>query len=82
VDVWLTSVRNAVADAAGVPRDELTLDEDTSATLLDLARIAAHASGARTNAPLLAYLIGIAVARGGRLDEVAAAVREARSAGP
>jgi hypothetical protein len=79
VDAWLSSVRDAVADATGVPRDELTLDENTTATLLDLARIAAHASGERTNAPLLAYLVGIAVARGGRLDAVTAAVRETRS---
>jgi hypothetical protein len=75
VDAWLTSVRDEVAAAAGLPPHELELDEDTAATLLDLARNAAHVSGERTNAPLLTYLVGIAVGRGGDVDAVAAAVR-------
>ena len=58
VDEWLTCARDAVADAAGVPPAELELDAEAEETLLDLARIAAHASGARTNAPLLCYLVG------------------------
>jgi hypothetical protein len=44
-------------------------------TLLDVARIAAHDSGARTNAPLLCYLIGLAQAGGADLKTLAAAVR-------
>jgi len=55
--------------------EELELDADTEKTLLDLARIAAHTSGARTNAPLLSYLAGLAVARGGDIDELAEAIR-------
>jgi hypothetical protein len=47
-------------------------------TLLDLARIAAHKSGERTNAPLLCYLVGRA--QGSRaLDELADAVRRSTS---
>ena len=62
------------ADALGV--DPLT--EDEQKTLLDLARIAAHVSGARTNAPLLCYLVGRA--QGDRdLDELADAVRRSTS---
>ena len=56
------------ADALGV--DPLT--EDEQKTLLDLARIAAHEGGERTNAPLLCYLLGRA---GGELDTLAEIVR-------
>jgi Domain of unknown function (DUF6457) len=78
VDAWLTSARDEVAAAAGVASDDLVLDEDTAAALLDLARIAAHVSGARTNAPLLTYLVGVAVGRGGDVEAVTAAVRDHR----
>jgi hypothetical protein len=43
-------------------------------TLLDLARVAAHDSGERTNAPLLCYLLGVAVGRGAELGELADAL--------
>ena len=63
---WIT--RQAAALGAG----ELTAAEQT--TLLDLARIAAHESGDRTNAPLLCYLLGRA--QGDKsLDELAEIVR-------
>jgi hypothetical protein len=42
--------------AAALGVDELTPEE--IATLLSLAGDAAHESGARTNAPLLCYLVG------------------------
>jgi uncharacterized protein DUF6457 len=42
--------------AAALGAAELTDDEQE--TILDLARIAAHESGDRTNAPLLCYLLG------------------------
>jgi hypothetical protein len=58
VDAWLTSARDALAAASALPASELELDDATVATLLDLARIAAHESGQRTNAPLLCYLVG------------------------
>jgi hypothetical protein len=45
MDAWLTAVRDAVAAAAGVAPEELELSEEDAATLLDLARIAAHESG-------------------------------------
>ena len=56
------------ADALGVA----PLTEDEQKTLLDLARIAAHDGGERTNAPLLCYLLGRA---GGELDTLAEIVR-------
>jgi hypothetical protein len=63
-----------VAAAAGVSPGELELDGEAVQTLLDVARIAAHESGERTNAPLLCYLLGRAEGMAS-LDELAAAVR-------
>ena len=78
MDAWLTSARDAIADATGIARDQLVLDERAASDLLDLARIAAHTSGDRTNAPLLSYLVGLAVANGGDLDATVSAIRELR----
>ena len=74
MDPWLTEARDALAQAAGVAPRELELDDDAVRTLLDLARVAAHNSGERTNAPLLCYLVGRAQGGAG-LDELADAVR-------
>ena len=79
VDDWLTSARDAVADAAGIDRSSLELSDADAATILDLARIAAHDSGERTNAPLLCYLVGQATAGGASLETVADAVRKSSS---
>lgn len=74
MDAWLRDVADAVAAAAGVPPQELELSDEDAATLLDLARIAAHESGERTNAPLLCYLLGRAQGAAD-LDSLADAVR-------
>jgi hypothetical protein len=63
-----------MAAAAGVPASELELSDEDAAVLLDLARIAAHDSGERTNAPLLCYLVGRAQGNA-PLDDLADAVR-------
>jgi hypothetical protein len=63
-----------VAAAAGIPASELDLSDEDAAVLLDLARIAAHDSGERTNAPLLCYLVGRAQG-GADLATLASAVR-------
>ena len=75
MDEWMTRVRDALAKAAKVPASELELKGDDVVTLLDLAAIAAHESGQRTNAPLLCYLVGKAE-HGADLETLAAAVRE------
>jgi Domain of unknown function (DUF6457) len=76
MDAWLEEARQALADAAGVRPEELELSDANAATLLDLARIAAHESGERTNAPLLCYLVGHAAGRSDRdVDSLADAVR-------
>ena len=78
MDAWLADARDALARAAGVPPERLERGDDDVATLLDLARIAAHESGERTNAPLLCYLVGRA--QGDRdLDELADAMRRSTS---
>jgi Domain of unknown function (DUF6457) len=62
VDAWLSNAAAAIG-AGG-------LSEVDANTILELARIAAHESGERTNAPLLCYLVGRA--QGDRpLDELA-----------
>ena len=76
MDEWMTRVRDALAEAANIPATELELERDEVATLLDLAAVAAHESGQRTNAPLLCYLVGKAE-RGADLQTLAAAVRAA-----
>jgi Domain of unknown function (DUF6457) len=67
VDEWLQSARDKVAP-------EVELSASDVRTLLDLARVAAHDSGDRTNAPLLCYLVGVAVGRGAALPDVADAL--------
>jgi hypothetical protein len=75
MDAWLTRARDAIAETAGLPATELELDDEAVRELLDLARIAAHESGERTNAPLLCSLLGRASAHA-QLGELAAAVRQ------
>jgi Domain of unknown function (DUF6457) len=71
VNEWLTRA------AAAIGSDEQLSDEDAEA-LLKIARIAAHESDDRRNAPLLAYLIGRA--RGDRpLAEILEAVKTSSS---
>jgi hypothetical protein len=73
VDAWLTQA----AEALGI---EQALRPDEVEQILELARIAAHESGDRTNAPLLCYLVGLVAAREGKtVDELAAAVRRSTS---
>ncbi len=78
MDAWLTSARDAIARESGLPPESLELDDGAVQTLLELARVAAHESGERTNAPLLCYLVGRA--QGERsLGELAAAVQRSTS---
>jgi hypothetical protein len=52
------SAREALAQEAAVAPGSLDLDQAAVDGVLDLARIAAHESGDRRNAPLLCYLVG------------------------
>ena len=62
-----------LAEATGADPESLTLDENETTILLELAGVAAHASGDRRNAPLVSYLTGLAHGRtpGAALDELA-----------
>ena len=62
--------------AAGIDPGALLVDATAAEQLLDLAGFAAHDSGERTNAPLLCFVLGQAVARGASLDDLARATRD------
>jgi hypothetical protein len=71
MDDWLRRVAEAIGS------DE-ALSDDDAAALLKIARIAAHESGDRRNAPLLCYLIG-RMQSPRPLEEVLEAVRSSSS---
>jgi hypothetical protein len=75
VDKWLSAARNRLAAATGEDSAVLELGQAEIDELLELARIAAHESGERINAPLLCYLVGLARGRrGGDLADIVDAV--------
>jgi hypothetical protein len=76
MDEWLSDARDRLAAACGADPADLELSQEEVDELLELARIAAHESGERINAPLLCYLVGLVRGRrGGELaDLVDAAV--------
>lgn len=76
---WLSARADVLAATGPAARSGLELSDADVETLLDVAGFAAHDSGARTNAPLLCYLLGRASAGGASLDELAAAVRASTS---
>jgi hypothetical protein len=75
VNDWLSAQADALAERSGVDRAALELSDQEIEGLLELAGHAAHESGARTNAPLLCYLVGLARAGGASLDELDETVR-------
>jgi hypothetical protein len=72
---WYDETAAALADAAGLNLNDLDLPADLREEILDLARIASHDSGQRINAPFLCYALGLAVARGASLADLARIVR-------
>jgi hypothetical protein len=75
VNEWLAARADALAAEAGVPRDLLELSPAEIERLLELAGYAAHESGARTNAPLLCYLVGLSHGAAKGLEELDRIVR-------
>jgi hypothetical protein len=71
MDDWLRRVAVAIGSDAD-------LNDDDADALLKIARIAAHESGDRRNAPLLCYLIGRAHGTG-TLEETLEVVRRSSS---
>ena len=66
MDDWLREARDKLAAAAGEDPSAYELSQEDVDELLELARIAAHESGERINAPLVCYLVGLARGRRGR----------------
>jgi hypothetical protein len=78
VHEWLEQAVGRLAAGAGDDASVYALSDHEQRALLELARVAAHESGERTNAPLLCYLVGRL--QGGRgLDELAEAIRRSSS---
>ena len=71
MDGWLQEARAKLAESVGEDTAAYDLSRAEMDELLELARVAAHASGERTNAPLLCYLVGLAHGRhGGELADL------------
>jgi hypothetical protein len=73
---WITEMTLRLASATNLDAADLLLDADAKETLLDLAGVAAHSSGDRTNAPLLCHVLGRAISRGATFDECARVVHD------
>jgi hypothetical protein len=71
---WLIDASERLAAATGADPSELLLDDAQIGQLLDLARVAAHDSGERINAPLLCFLCGVLHAKGHSLEDMIATV--------
>lgn len=79
---WLDAAAGRLAGVSGGDAAGFALSEADIAALLDVARVAAHESGDRTNAPLATFLVGVALGRsGGDLPGLAAAAAGTGAAG-
>ena len=65
MDEWLREARDRLAVASGEGPETLELSQAEIDELLELARVAAHSSGERINAPRLCSLVGPARGRAG-----------------
>jgi len=78
---WLDQAGRRLAEAAGDDPATYGLSAADVEALLDLARVAAHDSGDRTNAPLVCYLLGLARGRHPELDLGGLAAKSSGSGG-
>jgi hypothetical protein len=62
---WLVDATRRLAERVGDGAGDYLLTQADVDEVLELARIAAHESGERINAPLLSYLVGVAHGRHG-----------------
>ena len=65
---WLQAASVRLAEGIGDSAADYRLEEREIERILDLAGVAAHEGGHKTNAPLLCYLVGLAQARHPELD--------------
>ncbi|MHB8513376.1 MAG: DUF6457 domain-containing protein [Actinomycetota bacterium] len=73
---WLQQMTNSLAKRIGQNGDAFAISDEDRTVILDLARIASHASGDRRNAPLLCYVIGLLAGKGLSLSDAEAVVGE------
>ncbi|MHB1509760.1 MAG: DUF6457 domain-containing protein [Acidimicrobiales bacterium] len=75
---WLDEARQRLAYAAGEASSVYDLSPAQAEALLNLAGAAAHESGDRKNAPLVAYLVGLAKGRNSSrsFDELVRSIRD------
>jgi hypothetical protein len=66
VHEWLETLATRLSEETGTPRDRFELTPAEIDALLRFAGDAAHESGARTNAPLACFLLGVAAGRTGQ----------------
>jgi hypothetical protein len=71
---WISDMTSRIASSTGIDPAALSVGTADAEELLRLAGVAAHTSGERTNAPLLCYVLGRAVALGAPLDSLARVV--------
>jgi hypothetical protein len=69
---WTSEAAERLAAAIGEDAAAYHLSETDIEVLLSLARVAAHESGVKSNAPLICFLVGLAHSRhpGRRLEEL------------
>jgi Domain of unknown function (DUF6457) len=60
---WLEDARQQLTAALGASARDYDLSPADVEELLELARVASHESGDRTNAPIISYLVGLAHGR-------------------
>ena len=65
---WLEAAAARLAAGIGDDPDGYRFTDAEIERILDLAGVAAHEGGHKTNAPLLCYLVGVAQARHPELD--------------
>ncbi|CAB4945986.1 unannotated protein [freshwater metagenome] len=74
---WIDDVTKHIGDVHGLDLQSISVSESEAEVLLDLAGLAAHSSGARTNAPLLCHVLGRARSQGVSLEALSETVRAA-----
>jgi hypothetical protein len=80
---WLAAAAQSLGDGVGDDPSAYWFEDGEIDRILDLAGVAAHEGGHKTNAPLLCYLVGVAQARHPELDlrqVIAAAIGDRVSA--
>jgi hypothetical protein len=72
---WINDLTNQIAKEHSLDLQSISVSESEAEVLLELAGLAAHSSGARTNAPLLCHVLGRARSQGVSLEALSETVR-------